>query len=259
MDKIEHIGIAVKNLEESNTLFAALFGKPHYKIEEVASEGVKTSFFKSGPNKIELLEATKPDSPIAKFLEKQGAIMLFDKMTREKFHEFALSLENHSAERESDGTVIIMPLVHGGSGKREAKIITFLGMWQLQTEKGEVFGSTTGFDLPDGSTRAPDAAWISEEKMSKFSEEELEESFVQVVPDFVVELHSRTDRLKHQKDKMKEVWMANGTRLGWLIDPYEEKVHIFRKDGKNEVLSGENVMSGLEVPLNKLRLKKKKK
>ncbi|MBL4642872.1 MAG: methylmalonyl-CoA epimerase [Flavobacteriaceae bacterium] len=72
MDKIEHIGIAVKNLEESNSLFAALFGKPHYKEEEVKSEGVKTSFFDIGPNKIELLEATNPESPIAKFIAKKG-------------------------------------------------------------------------------------------------------------------------------------------------------------------------------------------
>jgi len=72
MDKIEHIGIAVNNLEESNTLFAALFGKAHYKVEEVKSEGVKTSFFDVGPNKIELLEATNPESPIAKFLAKKG-------------------------------------------------------------------------------------------------------------------------------------------------------------------------------------------
>ena len=72
MDKIEHIGIAVKNLEISNALFASLFGVAHYKIEEVISEGVKTSFFKAGPNKIELLEATNPESPVAKFIEKKG-------------------------------------------------------------------------------------------------------------------------------------------------------------------------------------------
>ena len=72
MKKIEHIGIAVKNLEKSNALFEALFGESHYKIEEVKEEGVKTSFFKSGPNKIELLEATTPESPIAKFIEKKG-------------------------------------------------------------------------------------------------------------------------------------------------------------------------------------------
>ena len=72
MEKIEHIGIAVKDLEKSNLLFASLFGTPHYKTEEVISEGVKTSFFQSGPNKIELLEATNPESPIAKFIEKKG-------------------------------------------------------------------------------------------------------------------------------------------------------------------------------------------
>jgi len=72
MKKLEHIGIAVKNLEESNALFARLLGKPHYKVEEVASEGVRTSFFEVGGVKIELLEATRPDSPIAKFIEKRG-------------------------------------------------------------------------------------------------------------------------------------------------------------------------------------------
>ena len=72
MEKIEHIGIAVKNLEASNKLFASLFGEEHYKEEEVASEGVKTSFFKSGPNKVELLQATNTESPIAKFIEKKG-------------------------------------------------------------------------------------------------------------------------------------------------------------------------------------------
>ena len=72
MRKIEHIGIAVKNLQESNLLFEKLFGTPPYKEEEVESEGVKTSFFMNGPNKIELLEATNPNSPIAKFLEKKG-------------------------------------------------------------------------------------------------------------------------------------------------------------------------------------------
>ncbi|WP_430467139.1 methylmalonyl-CoA epimerase [Winogradskyella ouciana] len=72
MKKIEHIGIAVKDIENSNQLFKALFGKPHYKIEDVESEGVKTSFFKCGPNKIELLQATNEDSPIAKFIEKKG-------------------------------------------------------------------------------------------------------------------------------------------------------------------------------------------
>lgn len=88
MKKIEHLGIAVKDLEESNALFAKLFGTPHYKTEEVASEGVKTSFFKTGPNKIELLEATHPESPIARFIEKKG----------EGIHHIAFEVEDIKAE-----------------------------------------------------------------------------------------------------------------------------------------------------------------
>jgi methylmalonyl-CoA/ethylmalonyl-CoA epimerase len=88
MKKIEHLGIAVKDLEQSNALYARLFGTPHYKTEEVASEGVKTSFFKAGPNKIELLEATHPESPIARFIEKRG----------EGIHHIAFEVEDIRAE-----------------------------------------------------------------------------------------------------------------------------------------------------------------
>ena len=84
MKKIEHIGIAVKNLQNSNTLFEKLLGKAHYKVEEVSSEHVLTSFFKVGPNKIELLEATDPESPIAKFIEKRG----------EGIHHIAFEVKN---------------------------------------------------------------------------------------------------------------------------------------------------------------------
>jgi len=90
MRKIEHIGIAVHNLENSNELFSKLFGQAAYKTEEVVSEGVKTSFFMCGPNKIELLEATNEDSPIAKFLEKKG----------EGIHHIAFDVEDIYAEIE---------------------------------------------------------------------------------------------------------------------------------------------------------------
>ncbi|GLB53443.1 methylmalonyl-CoA epimerase [Neptunitalea chrysea] len=88
MKKIEHIGIAVKDIEASNALFEALFGEPEYKTEAVESEGVKTSFFKVGPNKIELLEATKEDSPIAKYVAKKG----------EGIHHIAFDVEDITAE-----------------------------------------------------------------------------------------------------------------------------------------------------------------
>ena len=90
MQKIEHIGIAVKDLKQSNELFTKLFGKPSYKQESVESEGVTTSFFQVGPNKIELLEATREDSPIAKFIEKKG----------EGIHHIAFEVSNIEAEIE---------------------------------------------------------------------------------------------------------------------------------------------------------------
>lgn len=90
LNKIEHLGIAVRSLEEGNALYTKLFGVPPYKEEAVESEGVRTSFFKAGPNKIELLEATNPDSPIAKFIEKRG----------EGLHHIAYAVENIRAEMQ---------------------------------------------------------------------------------------------------------------------------------------------------------------
>ncbi len=90
MQKIEHIGIAVKDLDASNEIYARLLGKPHYKMEEVLTEGVRTSFFETGPNKIELLEATHDESPIAKFIQKRG----------EGIHHIAFAVENIEKEME---------------------------------------------------------------------------------------------------------------------------------------------------------------
>ncbi len=88
MNKIEHIGIAVKSLKDANDLFSKLFGEPQYKVEDVKSEGVSTSFFKVGDNKIELLEATNEDSPIAKFIDKKG----------EGIHHIAFDVDDIEAE-----------------------------------------------------------------------------------------------------------------------------------------------------------------
>ena len=100
MLKIEHIGIAVKDLNNSNELFKKLFGQAHYKTEEVESEGVNTSFFQIGENKIELLVATNPDSPIAKFIEKKG----------EGIHHIAFDVADIRAEMkrlENEGFVLL--------------------------------------------------------------------------------------------------------------------------------------------------------
>lgn len=116
MNKIEHIGIAVKNLEESNALFAKLFGKPHYKTESVESEGVNTSFFQVGGNKIELLEATNENSPIAKFLTKKG----------EGVHHIAFDVTDIEAEikrLKSEGFVVLNEKPKKGA---DNKLVAFL-------------------------------------------------------------------------------------------------------------------------------------
>ncbi|NVK52245.1 MAG: methylmalonyl-CoA epimerase [Flavobacteriaceae bacterium] len=116
MEKIEHIGIAVKDLEKSNALFAALFGKPHYKIEEVESEGVKTSFFDIGPNKIELLEATKPESAIAKFIDKKG----------EGIHHIAFAVNDINTEitrLKNEGFIVLNETPKLGA---DNKLVAFL-------------------------------------------------------------------------------------------------------------------------------------
>ena len=116
MRKIEHIGIAVKSLKESNLLFEKLFGQPPYKEEEVVSEGVKTSFFMNGPNKIELLEATNPESPIAKFLEKKG----------EGIHHIAFDVNDINEEvirLKKEGFVVLNDIPKKGA---DNKLVAFL-------------------------------------------------------------------------------------------------------------------------------------
>jgi len=116
MKKIEHIGIAVKDLEKSNELFAKLFGKPAYKSERVLSEGVTTSFFEVGTNKIELLEATKPDSPIAKFIEKKG----------EGIHHIAFAVDNIEQEvkrMKKEGFIVLNEIPKKGA---DNKLVVFL-------------------------------------------------------------------------------------------------------------------------------------
>jgi methylmalonyl-CoA/ethylmalonyl-CoA epimerase len=116
MLKIEHIGIAVKNIEESNNLFAKLFARQHYKTEAVESEGVSTSFFQMGDSKIELLEATNPDSAIAKFIEKRG----------EGIHHIAFEVEDIYAEMkrlETEGFQLINKEPKPGA---DNKLVCFL-------------------------------------------------------------------------------------------------------------------------------------
>lgn len=116
MNKIEHIGIAVKDLEVSNKVFEKLLGTPHYKTESVESEGVKTSFFKAGENKIELLEATNENSPIAKFINKKG----------EGIHHIAFdvtNIENEIERLKKEGFIVLNEAPKKGA---DNKLVTFL-------------------------------------------------------------------------------------------------------------------------------------
>lgn len=116
MRKIEHIGIAVKDLEVSNSVFEKLFGAPAYKFEDVETEGVTTSFFMNGPNKIELLAATNPESPIAKFIEKKG----------EGIHHIAFDVEDIVSEivrLKKEGFVVLNEIPKKGA---DNKLVVFL-------------------------------------------------------------------------------------------------------------------------------------
>jgi len=116
MNNIEHVGIAVKSLDKSNKIFAALLGKSHYKTEEVKSENVRTSFFKSGQNKIELLESTEPEGPIAKFIEKKG----------EGIHHIAFAVDDIVSEisrLKEEGFIILNEIPKKGA---DNKLVAFL-------------------------------------------------------------------------------------------------------------------------------------
>ncbi|KRD62573.1 methylmalonyl-CoA epimerase [Flavobacterium sp. Root935] len=116
VNKIEHIGIAVKNMDDANVLFEKMLGVPSYKMEAVESEGVLTSFFQTGNNKIELLAATNPESPIAKFLEKKG----------EGIHHIAFDVDDIEAEiirLKKEGFVLINEIPKKGA---DNKLVVFL-------------------------------------------------------------------------------------------------------------------------------------
>ena len=113
------------------------------------------------------------------------------------------------------------------------------------------------FTLPNGAKRSPDAFWILNEKYYALSEEEREERFARIVPDFVIELRSKSDNLRKLQSKMSE-YIENGVRLGWLIDPYERRVHVYRTDESVESLenpqkvSSEAVLPGFELDLTEI-------
>ncbi|RRB04851.1 Uma2 family endonuclease [Larkinella rosea] len=175
--------------------------------------------------------------------------------TQEEFYNFCQDNANYRFERDADGLIIVMPNTGGKTGSLNSEINTDVTIWNRQKKNGRVFDSSTPFYLPDGSTRSPDVAWVHSERWNKLTERE-QEQFPPICPDFVIELVSATDSLKVAKSKMSDVWIANGCRLAWLIDPKTATTYIFRANGEiqivsgfDKVLSGEEVLPGFELEL----------
>lgn len=175
-------------------------------------------------------------------------------MTDEIFYEFCHHNKDYRFEMDKRGNLVIMPPTFLETSRKNNRINFELTKWAYEDATGEVFESDGLIILPNGAKRAPDAFWITKEKYYALSVEEREERFARIVPDFVVELRSKSDNLEKLQIKMEE-YIENGVRLGWLIDPYEKRVHIYRGNGEVEILenpkkvSGEDVLQGFELDL----------
>ncbi|MDJ0717135.1 MAG: Uma2 family endonuclease [Prochloraceae cyanobacterium] len=178
------------------------------------------------------------------------------KLTDEQFWKLCHEHRDLRFERTATGLLIIMPPTGGKTGDRNSEINFQLRAWNRQNKLGKVFDSSTGFKLPLGGDRSPDASWVKMERWNALTKEQ-QEKFLPICPDFVVELRSPSDGLKKLQEKMVE-YRENGARLGWLIDPQRKVVEIYRRDRKVEVVqspttvSGEDVLPGFLLNLNEI-------
>ena len=176
-------------------------------------------------------------------------------LSDEQFYQLCQINENWRLEQTAKGELLIMPPVGAISGNRESEFNADVVIWNRQTKLGKVFSSSTIFTLPKGGKRSPDVAWIANERWESLTLEE-QEKFSRICPDFVIELRSRTDSLSLLQEKMQE-YLNSGLRLGWLINPQNQQVEIYRQNQPIEIvelpatLSGETVLPGfiLELPL----------
>ena len=149
-------------------------------------------------------------------------------------------------ERSARGELEIMSPASSGTGGRNFKLTTRLGMWVEGTGLEKAFDSSAGFTLPNGAVRSPDASWIALERWELLTADQKEEGFAPICPDFVVELRSKHDSLRKLKIKMRE-YISQGARLGWLIDPKSKCVTIYRLDRVEETLISPTTLSGEDV------------
>src|SRR5436190_21416496 len=145
-------------------------------------------------------------------------------------------------EMSAQGELIIMPPPGSKTGKRSSRINQRLANWTEHDGAGVCFNADTGFTLPNRAKRGPDAAWISHERWNRVPGEQ-REKLAPICPDFVVELRSPSDRLPDIQEKMEE-YMANGARLGWLLDPFENRAYIYRHGQSPERIDSPTILCG---------------
>jgi Uma2 family endonuclease len=177
-------------------------------------------------------------------------------LTEEQFFALCQLNRDLQIERTAEGEWSIMTPVAGSSGRGEARILIRLGVWAEQDGTGQVFSSSTGFRLPNGAVRAPDASWVLSTRLKPFSQRDWER-FLPLCPDFVVELRSPSDRLQDLHDKMAE-YLANGARLGWLLDSDARQAYVYRPDAavtrldQPQQLAGDPVLPGFTLDLREV-------
>lgn len=175
-------------------------------------------------------------------------------LTDERFEQICYSNRDLRFERSAKGELVVMSPTGSETGGQNTSLTGQLWVWERKTKIGKSFDSSTGFTLPNGAIRSPDASWIKQERWDTLSQVQ-KRKFAPICPDFVVELCSPSDRLLDVQSKMQE-YLANGTRLGWLIIPESRQVEIYRPNRDVEVLSnpvslsGEDVLPGFELDLS---------
>jgi Uma2 family endonuclease len=180
------------------------------------------------------------------------------RLTEDEFFAFCQANSQLKFERRADGTITYMALTGGDTGRRNSDLVADLTIWNRQARLGLVFDSSTGFRLPSGAVRSPDAAWVSTTAWQALTETQ-RSKFPPLCPEFVVELLSASDSADDMAQKVQE-YIANGCRLAWLLNPKAETARIFRADGSvsvvksfSETLSGEDVLPSFSFALSLLR------
>jgi Uma2 family endonuclease len=177
-------------------------------------------------------------------------------LSDEQFFQICQSNQDLRFEKTVNGELIIMPPTGGETGNRNGRLTQQLFNWSDTDESGIAFDSSTGFKLPNGADRSPDASWVKKERWDALAPED-KTRFVPLCPDFVVEILSPSDRLDTTQAKMKE-YMANGARLGWLLNRKARQVEVSRPGQETEVLldaqmvSGEDVLQGFVLHLQRI-------